>query len=88
MKDGVEKGTALTKNLGLSTQKGFKITVDADPATIWIKNPDSLITDNAAAGSVGKGFWFLQASLPTGRSGQLQKSGEKYYFEKDELYRT
>lgn len=88
MEDGVEKGTVMTRNLGLSTRKGFMIPSDADPATFWITHPDSFITDNVAAGSAGKGFWFLQASLPTGLSGQLQKSGEKYYFGKDELFRT
>ena len=41
-----------------------------------------------AAGSVSRGFWFLFASLPTGKSGERQEAGVTSYFEKDELYST
>ena len=88
MEDGVENGTIMTGNLGLNTRKGFVIPSDADPATFWITHPDSHITGNTAGGSEGKGFWFLQASLPTGLSGKLQQSGAKHFYDKDELYRT
>ena len=69
MEDGVEKNTVMTGNLGINTRKAFMLLSDADPATFWITHPDSFITENTAAGSEGKGFWFLQASFPTGLSG-------------------
>jgi hypothetical protein len=88
MEDGVESGTEMTGNLGLNTRKAFMIPSDADPATFWVTHPDSLITRNTAGGSEGKGFWFLQASLPTKLSGTLQASGIKHFFGKDEAFRT
>ena len=88
MEDGVERGTLMKNNLGLNTRKGSMIPSDSDPATFWITHPDSYITKNTAGGSEGKGFWFLQAALPTGDSGELQAAGDKHFFSKDELFRT
>ena len=88
MEDGVERGTVMSNNLGLNTRKGSMIPSDSDPATFWITHPGAYITRNTAGGSEGKGFWFLQASLPTGESGELQSSGAQHFFDKDELFLT
>ena len=72
----------------VNTRKGSMIPSDEDPATFWITHPDSFITGNTAGGSEGKGFWFLQAALPTGEAGELQEAGEKHFFDKNELFRT
>ena len=88
MEDGVENGTVMTHNLGLNTRKALMIPSDSDPATFWITHPDSYITENTAGGSEGKGFWFLQASLPTGEAGALQASGAEHFFDEGELFFT
>ena len=88
MEDGVEKGTVMSGNLGLNTRKAKMLPSDADPATFWITHPESFITNNTAGGSEGKGFWFLQASLPTGLSGQLQKLKRKHFFNKNEAFHS
>ena len=90
LEDGVEKDTVLRGNLGLGTRKTSSSLVpsDMDPATFWITHPTALVTGNTAAGSEGKGFWFLQASLPTGESGRRQAKGTHFYFAAGELFRT
>ena len=88
MEDGVENGTIITGNLGLNTRKGSMIPSDSDPATFWITHPDSYVTQNTAGGSEGKGFWFLQASLPTGEAGALQSAEVEHFFNKDKLFLT
>ena len=88
MEDGVERNTVMTGNLGVNTRKALMLLSDADPATFWITHPDSFITENTAAGSEGKGFWFLQASFPTGLSGELQEANKKHFFGRDEAFRT
>ena len=90
LEDGVEKDAVLRGNLGLGTRKTASSLVpsDQDPATFWITHPTALLTGNTAAGSEGKGFWFLQASLPTGESGRRQAEGTHFYFAAGELFRT
>ena len=72
MEDGVEWGTIMRGNLGLATRQGKMIDSDKDPATFWITHPNATITDNVAAGGVGKGFWILQAENVTGLSKKFQ----------------
>jgi hypothetical protein len=43
----------------------------AGPATFWITNPENVVTNNAAAGSEGSGFWFHTPSAPTGLSSNM-----------------
>ena len=90
IEDGVEKDTVLRGNLGLGTRRTLSsnITSDRDPATFWITHPTALVIGNRAAGSEGKGFWFLQARLPVGESGRRQAAGNFTYFEEGELFRT
>ena len=90
LEDGVEKDTVLRGNLGLGTRRTSSSTIpsDRDPATFWVTHPSALVTGNTAAGSEGKGFWFLQARLPTGASGRRQAAGNFTYFEEGELFRT
>ena len=90
LEDGVEKDTVLRGNLGLGTRRTSSSTIpsDRDPATFWVTHPSALVTENTAAGSEGKGFWFLQARLPTGASGRRQAAGNFTYFEEGELFRT
>ena len=90
IEDGVEKDTVLRGNLGLGTRRTLSsnITSDRDPATFWITHPAALVIGNSAAGSEGKGFWFLQARLPVGESGRRQAAGNFTYFEEGELFRT
>ena len=64
------------------------IPSDRDPSTFWITHPNATITNNVAGGSEGKGFWFLQASKPTGLSKVFQDSNKRHYFDKDELFHT
>ena len=90
LEDGVEKDTVLRGNLGLGTRRTKSSTIpsDKDPATFWITHPAALVIGNRAAGSEGKGFWFLQARLPVGESGRRQAAGNFTYFEEGELFRT
>jgi len=90
LEDGVEKDTVLRGNLGLGTRRTRSSTIpsDKDPATFWVTHPTALVTGNHAAGSEGKGFWFLQARLPTGAAGRRQAAGNFTYFEEGELFRT
>ncbi len=70
--DGAESGNTLEGNLGLSARIPALaqriLASDATPATYWITNPDNLIRGNAAAGSVGFGFWYALPAAPTGFS--------------------
>ena len=68
MEDGVEWGTVMRGNLAMGTDIGALLDSDRDPAAFWVTHPNVTVTDNVAAGNVGKGFWFLQAELPTGVS--------------------
>ena len=90
LEDGVEKDTVLRGNLGLGTRRTRSSTIpsDKDPATFWVTHPTALVSGNHAAGSEGKGFWFLQARLPTGAAGRRQAAGNFTYFEEGELFRT
>ena len=90
LEDGVEKDTVLQGNLGLGTRrtKSSGIPSDRDPATFWVTHPTALVKDNTAAGSEGKGFWFLQARLPTGVAGRRQEEGTHFYYSEGELFRT
>ena len=90
LEDGVEKDTVLQGNLGLGTRRTSSsgIPSDRDPATFWVTHPRALVRGNTAAGSEGKGFWFLQASLPTGGAGRRQEAGTHFYFSQGELFRT
>ena len=90
LEDGVEKDTVLRGNLGLGTRRTRSSTIpsDKDPATFWVTHPTALVSGNNAAGSEGKGFWFLQARLPTGAAGRRQAAGNFTYFEEGELFRT
>ena len=90
LEDGVERNTVLQGNLGLGTRRTDASTIpsDNDPATFWITHPTALIAGNVAAGSEGKGFWFLQANLPTGAAGRQQAAGTHFYFNEGELFRT
>ena len=90
LEDGVEKDTVLRGNLGLGTRRTSSSTIpsDRDPATFWVTHPSALVSGNTAAGSEGKGFWFLQARLPTGASGRRQAAGNFTYFEEGDLFRT
>ena len=86
----MEKDAVLRGNLGLGTRKTASSLVpsDQDPATFWITHPTALVTGNVGAGSEGKGFWFLQANLPTGAAGRQQAAGTHFYFNEGELFRT
>ena len=86
----MEKDVILRGNLGLGTRRTSSsgIPSDNDPATFWVTHPRALVSGNTAAGSEGKGFWFLQAALPTGESGRRQEEGEHFYFAEGELFRT
>lgn len=56
--DDSVRGCVMSGNLGLLTKVGTTIESDARPATFWLHNPNNIIEDNAAAGSLGDGFWF------------------------------
>ncbi|MES2890144.1 MAG: G8 domain-containing protein [Pseudomonadota bacterium] len=43
-------------------------SASSGPATFWISNPENRVTNNAAAGSEGSGFWFQTPAAPTGLS--------------------
>jgi putative cell wall-binding protein len=70
--DGVETGSTLHCNLGLSTRapaEGLAILEsDLTPATYWITNPTNHLSRNVAAGSDAHGFWFDLPEAPTGLS--------------------
>lgn len=72
LEDGAETGNRLEANLGLSARiPATNIRLlgsDASPSTFWITNPDNLVRGNAAAGSVGFGFWYALPAAPTGLS--------------------
>ncbi|HET9066716.1 MAG TPA: G8 domain-containing protein [Gemmatimonadales bacterium] len=72
LEDGAESGNTLDHNLGLKSRippVGVRLLASDDqPATFWITNPDNTITNNAAAGSVGFGFWYALPASPTGLS--------------------
>ncbi len=72
LEDGAESGNTLVHNLGLSARvPALAVRIlpsDAKPATYWITNPANSFRDNAAAGSVGFGFWFALPASPTGLS--------------------
>lgn len=65
LEDGSETKNTLEGNLGVLTRSAPDgenlLPSDTRPATFWITNPDNIIRDNVAAGSVSQGFWF---SLP------------------------
>jgi len=80
--DGSEQRNTLDRNLGLSTKYGNSILSDYDPArctgelagfckgpaTYWITNPNNILTNNVAAGSVQFGIWYVFPTTPTGLS--------------------
>ncbi len=72
LEDGSESGNTFDHNLGLTSRTPSValrlIPSDATPATFWITNPDNNFRNNAAAGSVGFGFWFALPAAPTGLS--------------------
>ncbi|MEP6592003.1 MAG: G8 domain-containing protein [Gemmatimonadota bacterium] len=72
LEDGAESSNTLERNLGLlSRVPAVAVRIlpsDATPATFWITNPDNIMRGNAAAGSIGFGFWFALPASPTGLS--------------------
>lgn len=72
LEDGAESGNTLDRNLGLVARippaAVRLLSSDATPSTFWITNPDNIVTGNAAAGSVGFGFWYALPASPTGLS--------------------
>lgn len=78
VEDGVETGNRFVCDLGLTTrapEAGARLLdSDATPATFWLSNPDNQITDSAAAGSDGNGFWY---DLPDEATGLAEGSGAR-----------
>ncbi|MBA2291449.1 MAG: transmembrane domain-containing protein [Gemmatimonadales bacterium] len=72
LEDGAESGNTIDRNLGLVARVPSAavrlLASDATPSTFWITNPDNIVTGNAAAGSVGFGFWYALPAAPTGLS--------------------
>ena len=72
LEDGAESGNTIEGNLGLSARVPATavriLASDASPATFWLTNPDNFVRRNAAAGSVGFGFWYSLPAAPTGFS--------------------
>lgn len=72
LEDGAESRNTLDHNLGLVSRipppSVRLLPSDEQPSTFWITNPDNIVTHNAAAGSVGFGFWYALPASPTGLS--------------------
>lgn len=72
LEDGAESGNTFDQNLGLVARVPAPavrlLASDATPSTFWLTNPDNTVTRNAAAGSVGFGFWYAFPLSPTGLS--------------------
>lgn len=72
LEDGAESGNTLDHNLGLVARVPAAnvrlLASDATPATFWVTNPANALRGNAAAGSVGFGFWYALPAAPTGLS--------------------
>ncbi|MEO5824940.1 MAG: G8 domain-containing protein [Gemmatimonadales bacterium] len=72
LEDGAESRNTLDRNLGLVSRVPPAavrlLASDATPSTFWITNPDNTVIRNAAAGSVGFGFWYALPAAPTGLS--------------------
>jgi len=81
-------GCVMRDNLGLSTKCGTTLPSDDRPSTYWVRNPQNIIEDNAAAGSEGNGFWFETEHgdlIPwTSFSGNVAHSNEDSGFMQDE----
>lgn len=56
--DGTETKNIFSGNLAAQIHAGV-LTEDAVPAAFYLKNPDNTLTDNAAIGSDGFGFWYF-----------------------------
>lgn len=92
LEDGSEMDNVIRRNLTMSTQKpaAGDETIISDnelsdfqnrtPAAYWITNPNNIIDDNVAAGTIGSGFWFifsqnvlgLSASQGTGHNASVR----------------
>ncbi len=69
IENGTEVDNTFDHNLGILTRKVPKVdaVLESDyrngsasngPATFWIRHPDNIYTNNAAAGSEGSGYWY------------------------------
>lgn len=65
MEDGAERFNSITGNLGVLTKKSSALLEgDNNPACFWTATPMNFWSDNVAAHSQGRGFWFeLAGSL-------------------------
>ncbi len=81
IEDGNETGNRFIHNLGLYSKRpppGRQLLFSDNqttrplafdpPATFWIANPANEFVDNAAAGSMGAGYWFSLKSVVVGAS--------------------
>lgn len=74
IEDGIETGNTLRGNLGVFSRAGTTIESDASASTFWVTNPDNALVDNAAAGSLGAGYWYAPPRHPTGPSATIAVS--------------
>lgn len=84
LEDGSETGNTFDRNLGLVTRKPAAniALIPSDrqegeaargPSTFWISNGDNTVTNNAAAGSDGLGYWYDTAEKVTGSSASVAR---------------
>lgn len=84
LEDGSERFNHICRNLVLTTRLPdsleeallqsdfeFRTFQNRSPASFWITNPNNVIDDNVAAGTVGTGFWFAFPDAPAEPSSNI-----------------